>query len=168
MRTRETAENAQRAVLQRLISSVVGAWSTAHGPALRSLLAALDDPSLTQLLGACAEVSIRLPLSSNAAAMRRAYLLAIKRVHPDKLGADSTLTERLTAGAIFDVLREAHERGVVAAAHLQRQSKGRRRRPRRRLRVQRGSGVQRRRRPRIMAGRRHGAWASEQAYSDHV
>ena len=116
MRTRETAENAQRAVLQRLISSVVGAWSTAHGPALRSLLAALDDPSLTQLLGACAEASVWLPPSSNAAAMRRAYLLAIKRVHPDKLGADSTLTERLTAGAIFDVLREAHERGVVAAA----------------------------------------------------
>jgi len=83
---------------------------------LRGLLAALDDPSLTRLLGACAEASVRMPPSSDAAAMRRAYLLAIKRVHPDKLGTDSTLTERLTANAIFDVLREAHERGAGAAS----------------------------------------------------
>jgi len=116
MRARETAESTQRAVLQRLISSVVGTWSKAHGPTLRGLLAALDDPSLTRLLGACAEASVRMPPSSDAAAMRRAYLLAIKRVHPDKLGTDSTLTERLTANAIFDVLREAHERGAGAAS----------------------------------------------------
>ena len=116
MRARETAESTQRAVLQRLISSVVGSWSKAHGPGLHGLLAALDDPCLTRLLGACAEASVRMPPSSDAAAMRRAYLLAIKRVHPDKLGTDSTLTERLTANAIFDVLREAHERGAGAAS----------------------------------------------------
>ena len=116
MRARETAESTQRAVLQRLISSVVGSWSKAHGPGLHGLLAALDDPSLTRLLGACAEASVRMPPSSDAPAMRRAYLLAIKRVHPDKLGAGSTLTERLTANAIFDVLREAHERAAGAAS----------------------------------------------------
>jgi len=115
MRAREAAESTQRAVLQRLVGSVVGSWSKAYGPGLRGLLAALDDPSLTRLLGACAEASARMPLSSDAAAMRRAYLLAIKRVHPDKLGTDSTLTERLTANAIFDVLREAHERGAGGA-----------------------------------------------------
>ena len=57
-----------------------------------------------------------MPPSSDAAAMRRAYLLAIKRVHPDKLGTDSSLMERLAASAIFDVLREAHERGAGAAS----------------------------------------------------
>ena len=116
MRARESAESAQRAVQQRLVSSVVGSWSKAHGPGLRGLLAALDDPSLTQLLGVCAEASVRMPPSSDAAAMRRAYLLAIKRVHPDKLGTDSSLTEHLAASAIFDVLREAHERGAGAAS----------------------------------------------------
>ena len=115
MQARETAENTQRAVLQRLVSSVVGTWSAAHGPALRNLLAALDDPALTRLLGACAEAKVRLPPSSDTAAMRRAYFLAIKRVHPDKLGKDATLTERLTANAIFGVLREAHERDTGSA-----------------------------------------------------
>ena len=115
-RARESAESAQRNVQQRLVSSVVGSWSKAHGPGLRGLLAALDDPSLTQLLGVCAEASVRMPPSSDAAAMRRAYLLAIKRVHPDKLGTDSSLMERLAASAIFDVLREAHERGAGAAS----------------------------------------------------
>jgi hypothetical protein len=101
-------------VLQRLIGAVVAAWQSANGPALCDLLAALDAPELTRYFGACAEARQLLPPGSDAAATRRAYLLAIKRVHPDKLGAGASVTERVAAAAIFDVLRDAHEREMQA------------------------------------------------------
>jgi hypothetical protein len=114
-RAREAADNTQQAVAQRLIGGVVAAWQSANGPALCDLLAALDAPELTRYFGACAEARQLLPPGSDAAATRRAYLLAIKRVHPDKLGAGASVTERVAAAAIFDVLRDAHEREAEAA-----------------------------------------------------
>ena len=45
-------------------------------------------------------------------------MLAIKRVHPDKLGAGASMTERVAAAAIFDVLRDAQEREAEAASLL--------------------------------------------------
>ena len=117
-RAREEADNTQQAELQQQVGSVVASWQSAHGPALRDLLAALDAPELTRHCGACAEARQLLPPGSDAAATRRAYLLAIKRVHPDKLGAGASMTERVAAAAIFDVLRDAQEREAEAASLL--------------------------------------------------
>ena len=57
----------------------------------------------------------KLPVGSDEGAVRRAYLRAIKRVHPDKVSAQAPAQERFAAAAIFDALREANERNESAA-----------------------------------------------------
>ena len=51
---------------------------------------------------------------------RRAYLHAIKRIHPDKLGAGAGSTQRIAAAAVFEALRQAHEEeaAFVTASEL--------------------------------------------------
>ena len=52
--------------------------------------------------------SPRLP-PRDAAEVRRAYLHAIKRIHPDKLGGGASAAQRLAAAAVFEALREAEQ-----------------------------------------------------------
>ena len=97
------------------VVAVVTRWQQQNGPWLRTLLAALDAPELGAILGLCKSVCTKLPAGSEEAAVRRAYLRAIKRVHPDKVSAQAPAQERFAAAAIFDALREANERNESAA-----------------------------------------------------
>ena len=101
----------QEQVGKERVVAVVARWQQQNGPRLRTLLAALDAPELecvcTKLL--CRSVCTKLPAGSDEAAVRRAYLQAIKRVHPDKLSAQAPAQERFAAAAVFDALREANE-----------------------------------------------------------
>ena len=63
----------------------------------------------------CTAVCTKLPPGSDDAAVRRAYLHAIKRVHPDKLAASTPPQERVAAAAVFDALREVRARARHAA-----------------------------------------------------
>ena len=92
-------------------SAVVGAWVAAHGPQLRSLLGALDAPELVKMLPLCAACCTQLPDDADAAKVRKAYLLTIRRIHPDKLAGQPKVRERAAASAIFDALRAAHDGG---------------------------------------------------------
>ena len=121
-RAHEADEGERRASLQRMVGAVVQAWRSAHDrDGLRGLLCALDAPELVALLGACAGACAKLPRAdangeAAAAATRRAYLRALKLLHPDKLGAAASLTERVAAAAIFDALRDEHEEEEASGA----------------------------------------------------
>lgn len=118
-RAHEADEGERRASLQRMVGAVVCAWRSAHDrDGLRGLLCALDAPELVALLGACAGACAKLPRAdvNDEAATRRAYLRALKLLHPDKLGASATLTERVAAAAIFEALREEHEEEEAVGA----------------------------------------------------
>ena len=97
------------------VVAVVTRWQQQNGPWLRTLIAALDAPELGAILGLCKSVCTKLPAGSDEGAVRRAYLRAIKRVHPDKVSAQAPAQERFAAAAIFDALREANERNESAA-----------------------------------------------------
>ena len=94
------------------VATLVARWQRQHGPSLRTLLAALDAPELGAIFGLCRDVCTKLPKGSDEAAVRRAYLNAIKRVHPDKLSAHAPAQERFAAAAVFDALRVASESAV--------------------------------------------------------
>ena len=91
-------------------SAVVGVGSGAQ-PQLRSLLGALDAPELVKMLPLCAACCTQLPEDADAAKVRKAYLLTIRRIHPDKLAGQPKVRERAAASAIFDALRAAHDGG---------------------------------------------------------
>ena len=110
--------------------AVVARWQQNNGPWLRTLLAALDAPELEAILGLCKSVCTKLPAGSDDGAVRRAYLRAIKRVHPDKVSVQAPSQERFAAAAIFDALREANERNESATELPERPvRRERRRRP---------------------------------------
>jgi len=112
------------------VVAVVARWQQNNGPWLRTLLAALDAPELEAILGLCKSVCTKLPAGSDDGAVRRAYLRAIKRVHPDKVSAHAPSQERFAAAAIFDALREANERNESATELPERpMRRERRRRP---------------------------------------
>lgn len=110
------------------VVAVVARWQQQNGPWLRTLLAALDAPELGAILGLCKSVCTKLPAGSDEGAVRRAYLRAIKRVHPDKVSAQAPAQERFAAAAIFDALREANERNESAAELPERRMRPERRR----------------------------------------
>jgi hypothetical protein len=109
------------------VVAVVARWQQQNGPWLRTLLAALDAPELGAILGLCKSVCTKLPVGSDEGAVRRAYLRAIKRVHPDKVSAQAPAQERFAAAAIFDALREANERNESAAELPERRKRPERR-----------------------------------------
>ena len=112
------------------VVAVVARWQQNNGPWLRTLLAALDAPELEAILGLCKSVCTKLPAGSDDGAVRRAYLRAIKRVHPDKVSVQAPSQERFAAAAIFDALREANERNESATELPERPvRRERRRRP---------------------------------------
>ena len=76
-----------------------------------SLLGALDAPELVKMLPLCAACCTHLPDDADAAKVRKAYLLTIRRIHPDKLAGQPKVRERDAASAIFDALRAAHDGG---------------------------------------------------------
>ena len=59
----------------------------------------------------CAACCTQLPEDADAAKVRKAYLLTIRRIHPDKLAGQPKVRERAAASAIFDALRAAHDGG---------------------------------------------------------
>ena len=100
----------RQAQLQVRVAAVVGEWRRAHGPALRGLLAALDAPEVCALLAVSASACTKLADGTDLGARRRAYLNAVRRLHPDKLASGAKLREKVAAAAIFDCLREAYDK----------------------------------------------------------
>ena len=66
---------------------------------------------LVKLLPLCAACTAQLPADADAARVRKAYLLTIRKIHPDKLPGQPKVRERAMASALFDALRAAHEAG---------------------------------------------------------
>ena len=51
-----------------------------------------------------------LTISSSVAEVKRAYMKAIRCVHPDKVESSATVERKLKASAVFGVLNAAFER----------------------------------------------------------
>ena len=89
---------------------VIITTSSSYCGNLQGLLSSLDYAPLVELLPLCAECKVAFDCRvADAAQLRRSYLHTIRRIHPDKL-QDAKLRERTAASAIFEALRQAHER----------------------------------------------------------
>ncbi len=104
-REKQEAEKNEKDDLSKSTEAKVRSWAKEKG--VHQMLNDLDDI----FEGApTPDLSKQLHVSSTASEMKRAYMKAIRFVHPDKIGADATTGKKLLASAVFAVLNEAYER----------------------------------------------------------
>ncbi|KAF9053417.1 hypothetical protein BJ165DRAFT_1447437 [Panaeolus papilionaceus] len=99
-------EDTQKHVLKDAVDAKIAAWRTGKETNIRALLASLDLVLWEELLrgvkiGGLSELVM-------PAQVKKGYVKAIARVHPDKLNtSNSTLEQRMLANSVFGTLNEA-------------------------------------------------------------
>ncbi|PPR01885.1 hypothetical protein CVT24_001354 [Panaeolus cyanescens] len=99
-------EDNQKHALKDVVDAKLAAWRTGKETNIRALLASLDLVLWEELLkgvkvGGLSELVM-------PAQVKKGYMKAIARVHPDKLNAsNSTLEQRMLANGVFGTLNEA-------------------------------------------------------------
>jgi len=89
--------------LSRSTAEAVKKWATGKGVHLL-----LND--LGNIFEGAPVPAAPLTAESSASEVKRAYMKAIRHVHPDKIGANASVQMKLTSQAVFGALNAAHER----------------------------------------------------------
>jgi hypothetical protein len=95
--------DSERVDLTRTVYDQVKLWG--HGRGVHSLLNELDKVFPGAPIPATA-----LTINSSASEMKKAYLKAIRCVHPDKIGVDSDMRKKLTSQEVFACVQAAYEK----------------------------------------------------------
>ncbi|KAF8908069.1 hypothetical protein CPB84DRAFT_1822172 [Gymnopilus junonius] len=97
------SEDAARYALKDAVDARLSAWKTGKEKNIRALLASLE-----LVLWEGAFMKMGMADLVTIAQVKKGYMKAIGRVHPDKLNAsNSTLKQRMLANGVFGVLNEA-------------------------------------------------------------
>ncbi|KJA26654.1 hypothetical protein HYPSUDRAFT_75400 [Hypholoma sublateritium FD-334 SS-4] len=100
------ADDAARASLKDAVDARVLAWRGGKEGNIRALLCSLDAVLWDAVLTGARVKGLHEVVS--AAQVKRAYVKAVGRVHPDKLNAsNATVEQRMLANAVFGALNEA-------------------------------------------------------------
>jgi hypothetical protein len=89
--------------ISKMTTAAVKKWATGKGVHL--LLNDLGD-----IFEGAPVPSAPLTAQSSGAEVKRAYMKAIRHVHPDKIGANASVKMKLTSQAVFGALSSAYER----------------------------------------------------------
>ncbi|KAH0832195.1 hypothetical protein J3R83DRAFT_13113 [Lanmaoa asiatica] len=101
----QETEDAARLVCKDAVDARVTAWKSGREGNIRALLTSLDETVLWPELG-WRKVGMAEVVSKGQ--VKRVYVRAIARVHPDKLNAGNTTVEqRMVANGVFGALNEA-------------------------------------------------------------
>jgi hypothetical protein len=104
-RAEQEAADEERAVLGAEADAAVREWSS--GKSLAVLLSSLPTLGLVAFAGPFKPLDVD-KASTDRGRLRKAYLMAARRLHPDKLPTELPLRDRLAAQKVFAVLSAKH------------------------------------------------------------